>query len=86
MALDHRISDDEAELLVNEVRVLLQHRTCCPDHAMAVLGLVAVGFAFDQTDYAQPRQAANGIRKAFEKLARRVERGDFKMIRGGTKQ
>lgn len=73
----------EIEQLANELRVVIQHRTCCPEHAGELLLMMMAGFALD--DARQDRfKAAATMRRAVKGLANQIEQGKYTLVRQVT--
>lgn len=74
------MTQHEIEDVANELRVMLQQRTCCPVHAGDVLLVIMAGFALDDTRGNLVKAAAS-IRRAAQGLARQLESGRYSVAR-----
>jgi hypothetical protein len=79
--MTEQLTQEQIELLANEMRQILQARTCCPLHAGEVLMRVMVAFVLDDA-HDDPARAARALERATARLAKRVRRGDFVVVRG----
>lgn len=77
----HGMSQAAIETIANEIRAVIQERTCCAAHAGEMLMFVMAGFALDD---AEDDRAAAGvmIRREADALAKRIEGGTYTMVRG----
>jgi hypothetical protein len=80
MSLGDGMSNEDFELLVNELRQTIQSRTCCVPHAEEVVRSVLVSFAMDRTRD-DAKAAADHIRTTAGRLAKQVEQGVHTMLR-----
>ena len=74
------MTHQQIEQLVNELRIAIQGRTCCPEHAGEVLLMVMAGFALDDAGDNRNKAAA-AIRRAAKDLANKIETGQFAILR-----
>lgn len=73
------MTGEQIELLANELRVTIQQRTCCPEHASELLLMMMAGFALD--DAGQNRhKAAAALRRAAKQLASQIETGKYTVV------
>lgn len=70
----------QIEQLANELRVLLQQRTCCPKHASELLLMMMAGFAMDDANDDR-HKAASMIRREAKALASQIEAGRYNVLR-----
>lgn len=70
----------QIEVLANELRVLIQKRTCCPQHAGDVLLQVMAGFFLDSASHDR-HQAAAAVRRAAKAVAEDIAVGRYAVIR-----
>lgn len=77
---EHSTTREESEALANEMRVLLQGRTCCASTAAGVALTAFAGFCLDYNNH-NGHQAAAALMKASREMAARMRRGDFKLVR-----
>lgn len=64
--------------LANELRKLIQERTCCVKHAGDVVCTVLGGFALDMAGN-KPEEAARIIRREAKLIAWEIRNGNFVM-------
>ena len=74
------MTHEEVELLAHELRLLIQRRTCCAEHAGDVLLHVMAGFCLDDAQD-NPKLAAMTLTKAAAKLAKDIRAGQFIALR-----
>jgi hypothetical protein len=74
------MTESEIEALSNEVRRLLQQRTCCPHHAGDVLLCVMASFALDDAGDDIER-AARTVQRSAKNLSKHIRKGAFKLLR-----
>lgn len=74
------MTPEAIEILANELRLLIQQRTCCPQHAGDVLLQVMAGFCLDSAS-SDRHKAASAVRRAVKALANDIELGRYTVIR-----
>jgi len=74
------MSEAEMEQLANELRLVLQDRTCCPGHASSVCFRMLAAFALDDANDNRTKAAATLTRTA-QQLAKEIRRGTYYVLR-----